>query len=122
MQTIEEQGKLTQELKKQIEEAMTQVAVEDLYRPFLLPLSLLLKKQLLFLLKDTFVLPFLDLPYPEAVIHMIDEGDTIPFIARYRKEKHGAMNDEALRNLSEFILLPLDKPFPIVFGYPSLFS
>ncbi len=37
----------------------------------------------------------------EAVIHMIDEGDTIPFIARYRKEKHGAMNDEALRNLSE---------------------
>lgn len=37
----------------------------------------------------------------EAVIYMIDEGDTIPFIARYRKEKHGAMNDEALRNLSE---------------------
>lgn len=37
----------------------------------------------------------------QAVIHMIDEGDTIPFIARYRKEKHGSMNDEALRNLSE---------------------
>ena len=37
----------------------------------------------------------------EAVITMIDEGDTIPFIARYRKEKHGSMNDEALRNLSE---------------------
>lgn len=37
----------------------------------------------------------------EAVIAMIDEGDTIPFIARYRKEKHGSMNDEALRALSE---------------------
>ena len=32
--TIEEQGKLTPELKKQIEEAMTQVVVEDLYRPY----------------------------------------------------------------------------------------
>lgn len=34
MATIEEQGKLTDELKKQIEEAMTLVAVEDLYRPY----------------------------------------------------------------------------------------
>ena len=32
--TIEEQGKLTEELKKQIEEATTQVALEDLYRPY----------------------------------------------------------------------------------------
>ncbi len=32
--TIDEQGKLTDELKKQIEEAMTQVAVEDIYRPY----------------------------------------------------------------------------------------
>ena len=32
--TIEEQGKLTDELKKQIEDAMTLVAVEDLYRPY----------------------------------------------------------------------------------------
>ena len=32
--TIEEQGKLTDELRKEIEEAMTQVAVEDLYRPY----------------------------------------------------------------------------------------
>lgn len=32
--TIEEQGKLTEELRKEIEEAMTQVAVEDLYRPY----------------------------------------------------------------------------------------
>ena len=32
---------------------------------------------------------------------MIDEGNTIPFIARYRKEAHGALNDEILRNLDE---------------------
>lgn len=37
----------------------------------------------------------------EAVIRLIDEGNTIPFIARYRKEEHGALNDEILRNLSE---------------------
>lgn len=37
----------------------------------------------------------------KAVVGMLDEGDTIPFIARYRKEKHGALNDEVLRNLSE---------------------
>ena len=37
----------------------------------------------------------------EAVVQLIDEGNTIPFIARYRKEKHGALNDEQLRNLSE---------------------
>lgn len=37
----------------------------------------------------------------EAVISLIDEGNTIPFIARYRKEKHGALNDEVLRNLDE---------------------
>ena len=37
----------------------------------------------------------------EAVIALIDEGNTIPFIARYRKEKHGSLDDEQLRNLSE---------------------
>ena len=37
----------------------------------------------------------------EAVIKLIDEGNTIPFIARYRKEAHGALNDEQLRNLHE---------------------
>ena len=37
----------------------------------------------------------------EAVIQLIDEGNTIPFIARYRKEKHGSLDDEQLRNLSE---------------------
>ena len=37
----------------------------------------------------------------EAAIRLIDEGNTIPFIARYRKEATGALNDEVLRNLSE---------------------
>ena len=37
----------------------------------------------------------------EAVIRLIDEGNTIPFIARYRKEAHGALNDEQLRTLDE---------------------
>lgn len=37
----------------------------------------------------------------EAVVKLIDEGNTIPFIARYRKEQHGALNDEQLRNLNE---------------------
>ena len=37
--------------------------------------------------------------YVENVIRLIDEGNTIPFIARYRKEMHGAMDDTTLRNL-----------------------
>ena len=37
----------------------------------------------------------------EAAVKLIDEGNTIPFIARYRKEATGALNDEVLRNLSE---------------------
>lgn len=37
----------------------------------------------------------------EAVVALIDEGNTIPFIARYRKEKHGSLDDEQLRDLSE---------------------
>ncbi len=39
------------------------------------------------------------LEYVENVIFLIDEGNTIPFIARYRKELHGAMDDTTLRNL-----------------------
>ena len=35
----------------------------------------------------------------EAAVQLIDEGNTIPFIARYRKEATGALNDEILRNL-----------------------
>ncbi|MCI8964015.1 MAG: RNA-binding transcriptional accessory protein [Eubacterium sp.] len=37
----------------------------------------------------------------DAVVKLIDEGNTIPFIARYRKEQHGALDDEQLRNLNE---------------------
>ena len=37
--------------------------------------------------------------YVENVIQLIDEGNTIPFIARYRKEMHGTMDDTTLRNL-----------------------
>ncbi len=37
----------------------------------------------------------------ETVIKLIDEGNTIPFIARYRKEMHGGLSDEILRNLDE---------------------
>lgn len=40
----------------------------------------------------------------EAVAELIDEGNTIPFIARYRKEKHGSLDDEQLRNLSERLI------------------
>ena len=35
----------------------------------------------------------------EAAVKLIDEGNTIPFIARYRKEATGSLNDEVLRNL-----------------------
>lgn len=37
----------------------------------------------------------------EAAVALIDEGNTIPFISRYRKEATGALNDEQLRNLFE---------------------
>ena len=37
--------------------------------------------------------------YIENVIRLLDEGNTIPFIARYRKELHGAMDDTTLRTL-----------------------
>ena len=37
----------------------------------------------------------------EAAVGLIDEGNTIPFISRYRKEATGALNDEQLRNLHE---------------------
>ena len=37
----------------------------------------------------------------ETAVQLIDEGNTIPFIARYRKEATGALNDEVLRNLYE---------------------
>ena len=37
--------------------------------------------------------------YIQNVIALLDEGNTIPFIARYRKEAHGAMDDTTLRAL-----------------------
>ncbi len=37
----------------------------------------------------------------EAAVSLIDEGNTIPFIARYRKDATGSLNDEVLRNLDE---------------------
>ena len=37
--------------------------------------------------------------YVENVVALLDEGNTIPFIARYRKEMHGSMDDTVLRNL-----------------------
>ena len=39
--------------------------------------------------------------YVENVVRLMDEGNTIPFIARYRKEAHGAMDDTTLRRLEE---------------------
>ncbi len=49
--------------------------------------------------------------YIEAVIALMDEGNTIPFIARYRKELHGGMDDTTLRKLEERLqyLRNLDK-------------
>ncbi len=40
----------------------------------------------------------------EAAVSLIDEGNTIPFIARYRKEMTGSLNDEVLRNLHERLI------------------
>jgi uncharacterized protein len=36
-----------------------------------------------------------------SVVALLDEGNTIPFIARYRKERHGAMDDQTLRTLAD---------------------
>ena len=47
----------------------------------------------------------------QAVIDLIDAGNTIPFIARYRKEAHGSLDDTVLRSLAERLeyLRGLDK-------------
>ena len=47
----------------------------------------------------------------ENVVNLIDEGNTIPFIARYRKEAHGTLDDQTLREISERLeyLRNLDK-------------
>lgn len=47
----------------------------------------------------------------QNVVDLIDEGNTIPFIARYRKELHGTMDDTTLRTLADRLnyLRNLDK-------------
>ena len=47
----------------------------------------------------------------KSTVKLIDEGNTIPFIARYRKEAHGTLDDQVLRELSEKLeyLRNLDK-------------
>lgn len=49
--------------------------------------------------------------YAKNVIELLDEGNTIPFIARYRKEAHGSMDDQLIRSFSERLeyLRNLDK-------------
>ena len=37
----------------------------------------------------------------QNVISLLDEGNTVPFIARYRKEAHGSLDDQTIRELSE---------------------
>ncbi|MBR4451691.1 MAG: RNA-binding transcriptional accessory protein [Clostridia bacterium] len=47
----------------------------------------------------------------ENVVKLLDEGNTVPFIARYRKEQHGTLDDQIIRELSERLeyLRNLDK-------------
>ena len=46
----------------------------------------------------------------EAAVKLIDEGCTIPFISRYRKEATGSLNDEQLRTLHELTLIHISEP------------
>ncbi len=43
----------------------------------------------------------LRMDYSQNIIELIDEGNTIPFIARYRKEMHGSCDDQVLRNFAD---------------------
>ena len=49
--------------------------------------------------------------YAKNIINLLDDGNTIPFIARYRKEMHGSMDDQLIREFSEKLeyLRGLDK-------------
>ena len=38
----------------------------------------------------------------EAVLHLLEEGNTIPFIARYRKEQTGSLDEEQIRRIHEY--------------------
>ena len=58
----------------------------------------------------------------EAAVRLIDEGNTIPFIARYRKEATGSLNDEVLRNLDErlrYLRNLEEKKEPGAFHHPG---
>ncbi len=39
--------------------------------------------------------------HAQAVVELLDEGNTVPFIARYRKERHGVMDDQTIRELAD---------------------
>ena len=45
-----------------------------------------------------------DVKYISIVLKMLDEGNTVPFIARYRKEATGAMTEDEIRKISEVYL------------------
>ena len=49
--------------------------------------------------------------YAKNIIALLDDGNTIPFIARYRKEMHGSMDDQLIREFSDKLdyLRGLDK-------------
>ncbi len=56
--------------------------------------------------------------YAQNIISLLDEGNTIPFIARYRKEMHGTLDDQTIRAISERLeyLRGLDKRREEVFN------
>ena len=39
--------------------------------------------------------------YVENIVKLLDDGNTVPFIARYRKELHGSMDDQTIRQLAD---------------------
>ena len=43
----------------------------------------------------------IDLQYAKNIIELLDEGCTVPFIARYRKEMHGSCDDQKIRDFSD---------------------
>ena len=58
--------------------------------------------------------------YSQNIINLLDEGCTIPFIARYRKEMHGSCDDQVLREFSRLSITQF--PFNIYIIYlPSYY-
>ena len=59
--------------------------------------------------------------YAQNIINLLDEGNTIPFIARYRKEMHGTLDDQTIRAISERLeyLRNLDKRREEIFNLIS---